>query len=166
MQSVQTRFRPTIAAGRKSMTVRAAVVSAVVLLLGAQTAFAHPPARNPSINLTDLKIVWADEQTAEGYAVIANTTGDGAVTIETGFMAWEWIGQGGVRAECPTVSWVTDLPIGTEIFVDTSITVNYSIECLDPPPFDPREIKNYGCVTLEGRDKLFCSSGSYKLGGN
>lgn len=163
---IETRSAGFLARIGNSLSITlAAVVAAVFLLPAAQPAAAHPPAKNPSINLSDLKITFADEQTAEGWATIANTTGDGAVTIESGFMGWEWIGQGGVRAECPTVSWVTDLPIGTEIFVNTEITVNYSIECLDPPPFEPREIKNYGCVKLVDRADLFCSSGGYKLDG-
>src|SRR5688500_4117218 len=75
-----------------------------LLWLAAPPGAAHPPqnlAQNPSINLTDITLTSADQQSAFGFFAVANTSGGGqGVTVDDVTMSWAWIGEGGIRATC------------------------------------------------------------------
>ena len=144
-----------------------------LLWLAAPPGAAHPSqnlAHNPSINVTDITLTSADQQSAFGFFAVANTSGGGqAVTVEDVTMSWAWIGEGGIRATCSAVTLTATIngePFGPGFVIagDSSVPVDYRIVCYQSAPFVAREIQNFVSIKLVGRTTWFSRSGRFTPG--
>ena len=159
--------------GHMKITVVRSLLGAALLWLIAQPAVGDPPRQkptaNPGVTLSALTVSRADPRLAEGFFTITNTTSGGqSVQLERFAMAWQWIGQRGVRADCRMLRfrWTiagAEVTPGTVIPGNAQVRVDYLIACDHDPPFLARELKNFVVVKLMGRDKFFAASGTFRF---